>query len=252
MTQVKSPPYQAKRQARIPDTFQTASSDKNHTLPTLMIPARLVVLLALAACAGTRTAPSPVSATSRTTTSDEAAIARARADSARYPYTEADIHFMTGMVSHHAQAIQMSRWAPTHGASASVLRLAERIVNAQTDEINLLRQWLRDRRQPLPDANAAGMKMTMGGMEHVMLMPGMLTDAKMRELDAARGQEFDRLFLTYMIEHHRGAVAMVQELLATHGSAQDEIVFRFASDVNVDQTTEINRMLQMLVELGTR
>jgi len=93
------------------------------------------------------------------------------------------------------------------------------------------------------------MKMTMNGMEHVMLMPGMLTDEQMKQLDAARGPEFDRLFLTYMIQHHRGAVEMVKDLFGSYGAGQDETVFKFASDVNVDQTTEIARMEKMLVAL---
>lgn len=175
--------------------------------------------------------------------------AKARVDSARYPYTAADIHFMSGMISHHAQAIVMAKWAESHGGSAAVRRLCERIVNAQTDEIAMMQRWLRDRRQPVPDADPRGLKMMMGGTEHVMPMPGMLTDAQMKELDAARGSEFDRLFLTFMIQHHRGAVAMVQELFSQNGAGQDETVFRFATDVNVDQSTEVNRMLEMLLTL---
>src|SRR5687768_16164617 len=182
---------------------------------------------------------------------DAVAIARASADSARYPYTEADIRFMSGMIHHHAQAIKMARWAPTHGASPAVVRLTERIVNAQTDEIVLMSNWLSARRQPVPEPNPEGMKMTMGGAEHVMLMPGMLTEAQMKELDAARGEDFDRLFLTFMIQHHKGAVSMVKELFAARGAGQDETVFKFASDVEVDQTTEINRMLEMLFALGS-
>jgi len=181
---------------------------------------------------------------------EAAAIARASADSVRYPYTEADIRFMSGMIHHHAQAIKMARWAPTHGASPAVVRLTERIVNAQTDEIVLMSNWLSARRQPVPEPNAQGMKMTMGGAEHVMLMPGMLTEAQMKELDAARGEDFDRLFLAFMIQHHKGAVSMVRELFAARGAGQDETVFKFASDVEVDQTTEINRMLEMLLALG--
>jgi uncharacterized protein (DUF305 family) len=181
--------------------------------------------------------------------SEVAAIAQAKADSLRHPYTDADVHFMSGMIHHHAQAIVMSRWAPTHGASPAVLRLADRIINAQQDEILSMQTWLRDRRQPVPDATATGMKMQMGGMEHEMLMPGMLTDAQMKQLDAARGPEFDRLFLTYMIQHHKGAVSMVKELFDTYGAGQDELVFKFASDVNVDQTTEIARMEKLLISL---
>jgi uncharacterized protein (DUF305 family) len=182
----------------------------------------------------------------------EAAVARARADSARYAYTAADIRFMTGMIHHHAQAIKMARWAATHRASAAIQRLCERIINAQADEIALMSGWLRDRGQTVPEPNPEGMKMSMSGVEHVMLMPGMLSDAQIRELDGARGQEFDRLFLTFMIQHHRGAVAMVKELFESHGAGQDELVFKFAADVNVDQTTEINRMVQMLLQLGSQ
>jgi uncharacterized protein (DUF305 family) len=179
----------------------------------------------------------------------DAAIAKAKADSARYPYTEADIHFMSGMISHHAQAIIMAGWAPSHGASASVRTLSARIINAQQDEIVTMQRWLRNRRQPVPEARATGMRMTMNGVEHDMLMPGMLSEAQMKELDAARGEEFDRLFLTYMIQHHRGAVTMVQQLFGSEGAAQDEIVFKFANDVNVDQSTEIARMEKMLVAI---
>jgi uncharacterized protein (DUF305 family) len=180
---------------------------------------------------------------------EPAAIAQARADSARLPYTAADIHFMSSMIGHHAQAIVMSGWAPTHGASRSVKTLCERIINAQQDEIITMQQWLRDRRQPVPDAKTMGMKMVMNGVEQVMLMPGMLTEAQMNQLDAARGPEFDRLFLIFMIQHHRGAVSMVKDLFDTYGAGQDETVFKFASDVNVDQTTEIARMEKMLAAL---
>jgi len=175
--------------------------------------------------------------------------AKARADSARYPYTEADIRFMSGMIGHHSQAIVMAGWAPSHGASASVRTLCERIINEQGDEIATMQTWLRDRGQAVPDGHAAGMKMMMNGHEEEMLMPGMLTEAQMKELDAARGTEFDRLFLTDMIQHHRGAVSMVHDLFESYGAAQDEAVFKFASDVNVDQSTEIARMQKMLFAL---
>jgi uncharacterized protein (DUF305 family) len=181
--------------------------------------------------------------------SDQQAAAKARADSARYPYTAADIHFMSAMISHHAQAIVMAEWAPTHDASAALQRLAERVVNAQRDEIATMQRWLSDRRLPVPEARPTGMKMMMNGQEHDMLMPGMLTDAQMKELDRARGPEFDRLFLTFMIQHHRGAVSMVKDLFATPGAAQDESVFKLANDVNIDQLTEIERMQKMLLAL---
>jgi uncharacterized protein (DUF305 family) len=156
------------------------------------------------------------------------------------------VHFVAGMIGHHSQALAMSALAPARAASASVRTLAERIAAGQQDEIGLMQSWLRDRGQPEPRVGAGSVTMTMNGMTHDMSMPGMLTDAQMRELDAARGREFDRLFLTYMIQHHRGAVAMVEKLFGTYGAAQDETVFKFASDVNVDQITEIARMERML------
>ena len=197
-----------------------------------------VLVSACGASAGRSSAPQPATRAQ----SDLAAIAKARADSTRLPYTEADIHFMSGMIAHHSQAILMAKWAPSHGASPSLLALTERIINAQQDEITLMQRWLRDRNQPVPEAKPGPMTMQMDGMEHEMLMPGMLTEAQMKELDAAHGTEFERLFLTFMIQHHRGAVSMVEKLFATPGAGQDEHVFKFASDVNVDQTTEIARM----------
>lgn len=189
-------------------------------------------------------------------TGQAGAIARARADSARYPYTQADIDFMRGMIHHHAQAILISRWAPTHGAAPSVVRLSERIINAQTDEIRLMQLWLTDRNQSAPTVDSTGAvamdHSAHGGhaMHGMSGMPGMLSDAQLRELDAARGPEFDRLFLTFMMAHHRGAVTMVRTLFSHVGAGQDETVFRFASDVQVDQSTEIKRMLTMLLEMG--
>jgi uncharacterized protein (DUF305 family) len=173
-------------------------------------------------------------------------VEQARRDSVRRPYTAADIEFMSGMIAHHAQAVKMAGWAQSHGASRSLQIFCGRIATGQTAEIGLMQQWLKERNQPVPEADARGMKMNMGGMEHFMMMPGMLTDEQMKQLDAARGAEFDRLFLTFMIQHHRGALTMVDTLFKTAGAAQDEIVFKFANDVQADQTTEIDRMQQML------
>ena len=175
-------------------------------------------------------------------------IAAARADSIRLPYTQADVDFMSGMIHHHAQALVMSRMAPTHGASSSVQTLAARIINGQQDEIRLMQQWLIDRQKPVPMAHTSG-PMHEGHEGMHPLMPGMLTPAQLQELDAARGTEFDRLFLKYMIQHHQGAVSMVKTLFGTYGAGQDETVFKFASDVNTDQTTEIRRMQQLLDSL---
>jgi uncharacterized protein (DUF305 family) len=221
---------------------------------------RLVIapLVIAAACSGANrpattpppavpsTTPAAIPAASAAASPNARYVAKARADSARYPYTQADIDFMTAMIAHHAQAIRMSALGPTHGASASIRTLGERIINAQTDETVLMQNWLRDRQQPVPDAHATGMHMMMGGVEHTMLMPGMLTDEQMKQLDEARGTDFDKLFLTGMIQHHKGAVAMVKTLFDTYGAGQDELIFKFASDVNVDQTTEIARMQQLL------
>ncbi|HTE46458.1 MAG TPA: DUF305 domain-containing protein [Gemmatimonadaceae bacterium] len=210
----------------------------------------VIVAAFVFACGGApsrqqETAPQPVTRAQ----SDFAAIAKARADSTRLPYTAADVHFMSGMIGHHAQAILISKWAPSHGAGESVLALTARIINAQQDEIALMQRWLRDRNQPVPEAKTGPMTMNMNGMEHEMLMPGMLTDDQLQQLDAAKGPEFDRLFLTFMIQHHRGAVSMVKDLFEAYGAGQDELVFKFASDVNVDQTTEIARMQKMLMTL---
>jgi uncharacterized protein (DUF305 family) len=169
----------------------------------------------------------------------------------RYPYTAADVAFMTGMIGHHAQAIVMAKWAPTHGADKSIKILCERIINAQQDEITLMQQWLRDRNQPVPAAEPMQMApgMTMAGMAEPALMPGMLTPAQMTTLEKSRGHTFDSLFLVDMIQHHTGAVEMVTRLFNTPGAGQDEGIFKLASDVNVDQTTEINRMTLMLNSL---
>ena len=219
--------------------------------PLQMTRITATLLAAIAASACTSTGRGAMQTSTSTVTpqpSDAAYIAQARTDSLRLPYTEADVSFMSGMIHHHAQAIVMSHWAPTHGASPPVQRLASRIINAQQDEIVIMQRWLSDRQKPVQEATPGGMTM-MDGMEHTMLMPGMLTEAQMKQLDAARGPDFDRLFLTFMIQHHRGAVSMVKDLFGTYGAGQDETVFKFASDVNVDQSTEIARMEKLLTQV---
>jgi uncharacterized protein (DUF305 family) len=164
-------------------------------------------------------------------------------------FTPADVEFMSGMISHHAQAVVMAGWAPTHGARSDVKLLCERIVVGQTDEIGLMQRWLQQHNQTVPDAHDTKMHMKMNGADQTMMMPGMLTDAQMAALDKARGAEFDRLFLTGMIQHHQGAITMVNKLFASNGAAQDEVVFKFANDVFADQTTEITRMNGMLASV---
>ncbi len=161
------------------------------------------------------------------------------------PVNPADVRFMTDMIGHHAQALVMARWAPTHGASPSVRVLAERIIVGQNDEIALMQRWLRDRGQPVPSADAP-MDHAAHGAGHSAMMPGMLTPEQLAQLDQARGPAFDWLFLNYMIQHHRGAVTMVDQLFGSQGAAQDEPIFKIASGVYADQTTEIERMQKML------
>jgi uncharacterized protein (DUF305 family) len=166
------------------------------------------------------------------------------------PYSDADINFMTGMIPHHAQAVIMAGWAPSHGARRDVAILCERIVVGQADEIRSMQQWLSDRSLPVPDAKSTRMKMKMNGIEHDMLMPGMLTDEEMADLEKARGADFDRLFLLGMIKHHQGAIDMVNDLFKAYGAAQDDMIYKFASDVFADQSIEIEVMHRMLESVG--
>ena len=113
-----------------------------------------------------------------------------------------------------------------------------------------MQRWLSDRGRPVPEVEVVGTMLKINGSEYTMRMPGMLTPDQMRELDAARGPEFDRLFLTYMIQHHQGAVTMVLDLFGTDGAAQGAATFKLASDIQVDQSTEIARMKRMLESLS--
>jgi uncharacterized protein (DUF305 family) len=209
---------------------------------TALVPA---VAIALGACASA----SRSSAGSTISPSGRSPAEIAAADNGIAPYTKADVDFISGMIGHHAQAVLMAGWAPSHGASSSVQGLAERIVVAQRDEIAFMQRWLKDRKEAVPSASTE--HMMMAGMD-MKLMPGMLTREQLMELDKARGTDFDRLFLQYMIQHHEGALTMVDALFASHGAGQDEDVFKFAVDVHADQTTEINRMGLMLKAIGRR
>jgi len=151
-------------------------------------------------------------------------------------FTEADVRFMQGMIAHHAQAIYMSRLAAGHGASQHLLKFAEKIDQSQQGEIRLMQEWLRANGQFAPDTSS---------WRH-MMMPGMLTDDQLKQLDAAKGADFDRLFLTFMIQHHKGALEMVTELFATPRAGQDVDVSVFANDVQTVQTAEIGTMYRML------
>lgn len=151
-------------------------------------------------------------------------------------YTEADVRFMQGMIAHHGQAIYMSRMAAAHGANAHLQKFADKIDQSQRAEIKLMQDWLRANGQAAPDSSS---------WRHVM-MPGMLTAEQLHQLDAAHGPDFDRQFLTLMIQHHRGALQMVRDLLAAPLAAQDVDVSVFANDVNAVQTAEIETMMRML------
>lgn len=226
-----------------------------HTHSGWLLAATAILSVACSSGAATGTRPAdPAAAAPGRSAAEIEALYRARVDSARSRFTEADVEFMTGMIHHHAQAIEMSQLAPTHAASESIRTLAARIINAQQDEIATMQRWLRDRGQPVPEVHRMDDGRVMvhapdmqhgGGHDHTM-MPGMLTEAELASLRAADGVAFDRLFLQLMIRHHRGAVTMVQDLFATDGAGQDEDVFRFATDVHVDQRTEVARMERML------
>lgn len=149
---------------------------------------------------------------------------------------------MQGMIGHHAQALELSALVYANSQSDEMKMLAKRIEVSQLDEMQMMKEWLTARGEALPDEHAhhAG--------DHA-LMPGMLTQAEMKALAAARGAEFDRLFLLGMIKHHQGALTMVRELFATPGAGQDAEIFAFASDVDADQSMEIDRMSAMLAGL---
>lgn len=159
------------------------------------------------------------------------------------PHTAADVAFMKGMIHHHAQALVMSAMVEERTAREDMHLLADRITISQQDEIALMGKWLGDRGETPP---AMDMSDPMTGMTHDDLMPGMLNAGDMARLEAARGTEFDKLFLASMIFHHEGAIAMVEELFSTPGAAREDQILTFASHVDADQRSEIARMSRML------
>jgi uncharacterized protein (DUF305 family) len=174
---------------------------------------------------------------------------------------EADISFMQGMIHHHSQAVEMTDLMPTRTHNKRLLALGKRISISQTDEMQYMRQWLEERGQPAPGAHShmdhsAGMNMkghdmssmkTMD-MASMPLMPGMLTPQQMKALAKATGPAFDRLFLTGMIQHHTGALIMVEDLFDTVGAGQDNVLYDFATDIDNTQRAEIKIMQGMLKE----
>jgi uncharacterized protein (DUF305 family) len=212
------------------------------------VPAALLCLIGAGACAGgVGVAPRQASLS----TAELEALYHARADSALMRFSEADAAFMTQMIGHHVQALVMASLAPTRATSPQILTLAARITNAQRDEIATMQRWLEDRGRPVPQvASAASFRPMADHTDHAAHGPGMLTAGELEELERAWGADFDRLFLTYMIRHHEGAVTMVHDLFATDGAALDPSVFKVASDIQVDQRTEIARMQRMLSDLS--
>lgn len=163
------------------------------------------------------------------------------------PVSQADVEFMQGMIMHHAQAVEMTALIPSHTENAEIRELGRRISLSQSDEIKFMERWLDARRQP------SSMEMPgMPGMDRsgkpLALMPGMLTPAQMQVLRSARGAEFDRLFLTGMIQHHNGALVMVKDLFNQGGAGQDAQLFQFATDVDNTQRAEVRIMQGMLRE----
>lgn len=224
---------------------------KTSPSPTLGA-AALTALVALGATAcasgpGQTSAPPSSSATVATPDGRGMDAYEAAARRNQNPVNAADVRFMTGMIPHHAQAVLFGAWAESHGASRAVQALCERIVVGQRDEIRTMRTWLADHDQPLPLGTPESADTRRGTMDATMAtMPGMLSAERLEELDRARGPAFDSLFLTYMIPHHQGALLMVDELFGTYGGAQDDFVYKLASDIYADQTIEIARMQKML------
>jgi uncharacterized protein (DUF305 family) len=212
---------------------------------------------ALAACGTTPPASSPTvvqpgapGEAGRTLDAGEATAARQRG------HTEADVHFMQGMIPHHAQALEMTALVPERTRREDVRLLARRIELSQKDEIALMQRWLAERGEEVPGLDAHhghadhhGQHGHHGAEGHAM-MPGMLTEAEMRTLARASGAEFDRLFLEFMIRHHEGALVMVEELFASGGAGEDGEIFQFAAHVDSDQRIEIARMRRMLTTVG--
>lgn len=164
-------------------------------------------------------------------------------------FTEADVRFMQGMIPHHQQALQMTALVRKHATTNAVRQMALRMEISQRDEIKLMEDWLTERDQPIemPMGNMSGVHHHMVGGLHVM--PGMLTTEQMEELSNARGIAFDRLFLEGMIQHHQGAIDMVETLFSTSGAAQESTIFNFAEDVDADQQMEIDRMRGLLEQI---
>lgn len=207
--------------------------------------AALLAALSGAACSGTtRETVAVAAAPTPRAEAGRPPAAEVKTDSAPRRYTEADVRFMHGMIAHHAQALAMTALVPARSARDDIRLLAERIEVSQRAEIAMMRRWLEARHEAAPSEDAHHEHHEAAGPP--MLMPGMLTAEELARLASATGAEFDRLFLSFMIRHHEGALEMVGALFASQGAAQEPETFRFASDVDADQRAEIARMRRML------
>jgi uncharacterized protein (DUF305 family) len=161
------------------------------------------------------------------------------------PRSQADVDFMQGMIMHHGQAVEMTALIASHTDNKELRLLGARISSSQADEIKFMKRWLTGRGEPVSLAmlEMPGMDMS---REKMPLMPGMLTPEQMDALRKAKGAEFDRLFLTGMIQHHNGALTMVKDLFDTAGAGQDAELFNFAMDADNSQRAEIGIMQGML------
>lgn len=149
-------------------------------------------------------------------------------------WNQTDATFVTMMIPHHAQALEMTELAVTRAASDEVKSLARSITAAQGPEIVSMSGWLQARGLEVPAA---------GELPDHAGMPGMLTPEQLKELGAARGEEFDRLFLTRMITHHEGALTMAAPVLS---KGSDTLAMEMAQDVEASQKTEIGIMQKLL------
>ena len=167
------------------------------------------------------------------------------------PTSPKDVEFMQGMIMHHAQAVEMTALIGSHTTNKELRLLGARISASQSDEMAFMKRWLARRGEPvlhaMPSMGTHGTHPT----SHAMLMPGMLTSKQMDALRNAEGAEFDRLFLTGMIQHHNGALVMVKELFDTAGAGQDAELFSFVTDVDSGQRAEIRIMQKMLEARGS-
>ena len=166
------------------------------------------------------------------------------------PSSPKDVEFMQGMIVHHAQAVEMTALIESHTTNKDLRLLGARISHSQAEEIKFMKHWLAAKGEPtsMPMPDMPGMHMPGMDMSSHHMMPGMLTPKQMEALRQAKGDQFDHLFLTGMIQHHTGALTMVKDLFDTAGAGQDAVLFNFATDVDSGQRAEIRIMQNMLGE----